>query len=455
MEIRRPLRVAIIGRPNVGKSTLFNRLIRRRRAITLDIPGVTRDPIVEPVLWDDQAVLLIDTGGLRGESEISLADKVHEHTVRAVGEADLAVVIFDAKSGLSPLDRETVDLVVRSGVPTLYVANKAEVPRDEDRLVEFCELGIDLPMPISAEHNIGITELREAILDLGKSIERGPILDDDQGDDKALRHHACKVALVGRPNVGKSSFLNRVAGEELSLVDDVPGTTRDVIDTSILREGQRYVLLDTAGLRRPSRVESGIEKLSVRRTLEAVDRADVVVLMIEPIEGMTDQDARIARRAWTEGRALIVAVNKMDLHGIASAARLEQQIEERYPTLGGLEVVFLSVHQGTGVEQVFEAVDRARAAHNLSIATADVNRVLAWAAERRAPPVISRGRVRFLYGTQTSVRPPTITIFANRDAVPADYVKFLERCFRESLPLAGTPLRLRFRRRASHGDNRE
>jgi GTP-binding protein len=204
-------------------------------------------------------------------------------------------------------------------------------------------------------------------------------------------------------------------------------------------------------MRRPSRVDRGVEKISVRRSLEAVERADVVVLMIEPEEGMTDQDARIARKAWSEGRALVLAVNKMDLPRVASPARLEQMVEDRYPTLAGLEIVFLSVVEGRGIEQVFEAVDRAHAAHNLQIATADVNRILGWAAERRAPPVISRGRVRLLYGTQTAVRPPTIQIFANREAIPADYVKFLERCFRESLPLAGTPLRLRFTRRASHG----
>lgn len=455
MDINRPLRVAIIGRPNVGKSTLFNRLIRRRRAITLDTPGITRDPIVEPVTWDDKSFLLIDTGGLQGEAEIALADKVHEHTVRALTESDIAVVLLDAKLGVSPLDRETVDLVTRSGLPTLYVANKADVARDDDGLVDFCALGIDLPLPVSAEHDLGISDLREAILELAKSVVPTEVT-ISAADDAALRDHACKVALVGRPNVGKSSFLNRVAGEELSLVDDTPGTTRDVVDTTVLREGRRYLLLDTAGLRRPSRVErAGVERISVRRTLETVDRADVVVLMIEPLEGMTDQDARIARRAWTEGRALIVAVNKMDLKGIPSAARIEKDIEERYPTLGGLEVVFLSVQENRGVEQVFEAVDRASAAHNLQITTADVNRILAWAAERRAPPVISRGRVRLLYGTQTSVRPPTISVFSNREAIPTDYVKFLERCFRESLPLAGTPFRIRFRRRASHGNLRD
>lgn len=449
MAIETPRRVAILGRPNVGKSTLFNRLLGRRRAITLDTPGITRDPLAEPVVWDDTPLIIIDTGGLRGEAEIALADKVHDHTVAALKTADIAVVVFDIRAGISPTDRETVDLVQRSGVVPLWIANKADSAASEDGLLEFCELGIDPPMPVSAEHNHGIGELKARILEMIEELP--PAAPAHFREFEQMDSRACRVALVGRPNVGKSSFLNRLAGAELSLVDDTPGTTRDVVDTTVIHEGKRYLFLDTAGLRRPSKVERGVEKISVHRTLDAVDLANVVVLMLEPVEGMTDQDARIARRAWTEGRALIVAVNKMDLPEAGGIDRLRRRIADDYPTLAGLEVVALSVLTGRGIEDCFAAIDTAHRAHEIQISTADVNRVLALATERKEPPVLGRGRLKMLYATQTAVRPPTITIFANREAVPTAYTRFLERCFRESFPLAGTPLRIRFKRRESHG----
>jgi GTP-binding protein len=453
MAIETPRRVAIIGRPNVGKSTLFNRLLGRRRAITLDTPGVTRDPLAEPVVWDDTPLVLIDTGGLRGEKEIALADKVHAHTVAALATADIAVVIFDVRTGISPTDRETVDLVLRSGVHPIWVANKADSPTSEEGAVDFCQLGIDPPLTISAEHNHGIGDLKADIL---RAIDGLPAVEPaHMREFEQLNTRACRVALVGRPNVGKSSFLNRLAGAELSLVDDTPGTTRDVVDTTVVHGAKRYLFVDTAGLRRPSKVERGIEKISVHRTFDALDLANVVVLMIEPVEGMTDQDARIARRAWGEGRALIVVVNKMDLKEAGSVERVKRQISETYPTLSGLEVVALSVLTGRGVDDCFKAIDVAHRAHEIQIQTPDVNRVLAWAMERKEPPVLGRGRLKLLYGTQTAVRPPTITIFSNREAVPTHYVRFLERCFRESFPLAGTPLRLRFNRRDSHGSRDE
>jgi GTP-binding protein len=458
------VRVAIVGRPNVGKSTLFNRLLGRRRAITLDQPGVTRDPIVEPVDWEGLPIDLVDTGGLRGEAEIALADRVHEHTVRAIAASDILVVLFDVKTGLSPLDRETVDLVTKSGLPAVYVANKGEGRASETTAMEFCALGIDPPIVISAEHGHGVSELRGQIEEIAEGlVERGePAAEadeweedgeaDEAADAEAAIVRPCRVALVGRPNVGKSSLLNLLAGEMLSLVDDKPGTTRDVVDTEIERDGRRYVLLDTAGMRRPSRVEEGVEWISVRRSLEAIERADVVLLLVEPEEGVTDQDARIARRAWEEGRAMVLLVNKIDLASEAQLARVESNLRDTYPTLYPVPSARISVKKGIGIHEAFDLIDKAYAAHNRKLKTAEVNRVLGEAARRREPPLVSRGRAKLFYGTQTGVRPPTIGIFTNRIELPEDYIRFLERCFREEIDFTGSPLRLRFVRRDSHSN---
>ena len=457
--------VVIVGRPNVGKSTLFNRLIGKRRSITLDTPGVTRDPIVEDLVWDDVPIRLVDTGGLGGEAVIDLGERVHEHTLASVRGADLVVALLDARAGLTPLDRETVALLQKLALPVLYVANKADGQREQDGLVDFCRLGIEAPIGVSAEHGLGIGELRSAIVervaalraDCAATTEPAPG-DDEMGHESGTieptdSRTICRVAIVGRPNVGKSSLLNAVAGHELSLVDPAPGTTRDVVDTLIERDGRRYVLVDTAGMRRPSRIIADIERLSVNRSIQAVRRANVVVLLVEPEEGITDQDARIARLAWDEGRALVIVMNKSDLFapGIARD-RVREENRGRYPTLSPATFGFMSVTRGEGIDACFRAIDRAWDAHRLEVRTVVVNRILAEAAERRQPPIVARGRLKLLYGSQTATRPPTFTIFANREQVPSDYVRFLDRCFRESLSLEGTPLRLRFRRRSSHGD---
>ena len=472
MAAERIATVAIVGRPNVGKSTLFNRLVGRRISITLDTPGVTRDPIVEDVVWLGRALKVVDTGGLGGEADIALADQVHEHTVASVRDADLAVVVFDARAGVNPLDRETVALLERLDIPVLYVANKADTPAAESLAVDFCQLGIDVPFPVSAEHAVGLSALREKIVEcLGGAVDpvdlepafEEPDADTESGEDGegegegegeqsvAVPGRPVRVAIVGRPNVGKSSFLNLVAGEALSLVDSTPGTTRDVVDTLVERDGRRYLLLDTAGMRRPSKIDEQIERISVNRALDAVRRAAVVVLMIEPVEGLTDQDARIARMAWDEGRALVIMMNKMDLAGRGqSHASLAAETYRRVPTLSVVPMGFMSVTENRGVEGCFGVIDDVQRAHSLQVQTAELNRILAASVERREPPVISRGRIKFFYIAQTATRPPTFQLFVNRETVPTDYTRFLERCFRESLPLAGSPLRLRYRRRPSH-----
>ncbi len=467
-------RVAIVGRPNVGKSTLFNRLVGRRRAITLDTPGVTRDPIEETVHWRDKDLILVDTGGLGGEAEIALADKVHEHTLRAMRDADVLVVLLDARAGVSPLDADTVDLVNRSGLPAVYVANKSDGPTEEASLVEFCELGIEAPLPVSSEHGLGMRDLKIEVLACLKkreardSLPGAPTSDAESavGDitepgggantEEAEAARPCRVALVGRPNVGKSSLLNLIAGEALSLVDDAPGTTRDAVDTTIMREGRRYVFVDTAGMRRPSRVKRGVERISVGRSIGVIERADVVVLLVEATEGVTDQDARIANRAWSEGRALVILVNKIDLlGGRAALERVRRETRRVYPTLSNARLGFVSVLKERGIDDFFDAVDGAHRAHNRDIPTVTINRIVAEAADRRQPPVLGRGRLRLLYATQTAVRPPTISVFVNRKGVPTDYERFLERCVREQITLEGSPLRLRFVRRDSHGPGRE
>lgn len=444
--------VCIVGRPNVGKSTLFNRLIRKRKAITLDTPGITRDPIEEDVEWEGKTIRLVDTGGLGGEADIALADRVHQHTLRSIAGADLAVVLLDARAGLLPADADTVEILTEMQIPVVYVANKADGVAQEESLVEFCSLGIDPPLAVSAEHNLGIHALRSAILTELKSRET-PEPDETEEDDEPDDDRPCRVALVGRPNVGKSSWLNRIAGEALSLVDATPGTTRDVVDTEIERGSGRYVFLDTAGMRRPSRIDVDIEKLSVGRSLEAVRRCDIVVLLVEPEEGMTDQDARIAQYAITEGRGLLIAVNKIDLvtGGRAKLEEIRTESFRRYPTLGIAPLVFLSALEGQGLDELFEQIDNVNRAHSIEVQTSTLNRIIDNILERRDPPVLGRARLKLFYSAQTARRPPTFTLFANRESVPAHYRKFMERCFRELLPLEGTPIRLKFTRRASHG----
>jgi len=462
MSAERPT-VAIVGRPNVGKSTLFNRLVGRRRSITLDTPGVTRDPISADVEWSGRRLRIVDTGGLGGETEIVLAARVHEHTLRSVAGANLIVVVFDARAGASPMDRETVDLLQRTGLPVLHVANKCDGPRQEDAAADFCSLGIDTPLAVSAEHGVGITELKERIL-AALPVTRavlGPVGEIDEAaagyDREAGAGGAeCRIAIVGRPNVGKSSLLNTIAGRELSLVDPSPGTTRDVVDMAIEREGRPYVLLDTAGMRRPSRITEDVEQLSVGRSIDAIRRCDVALLLVEPEEGMTDQEARIAQVALREGRALVVALNKADLLARApTRAELAERLLGRYPTLGIAEVVAISARTGRGIDQLFRAIDRAFRAHALRVQTPALNRAVQAILEHREPPVLGRGRLRLFYAAQTGSRPPAFTFFVNREAVPTDYQRFIEGSLRESFPLRGTPIRLRFRRRPSHGPLRE
>jgi GTP-binding protein len=450
--------VAIVGRPNVGKSTLFNRLVGRRRAITLDTPGVTRDPIRVEVEWQSRTLTLVDTGGLGGEAEIALADRVHEHTVAAIRGAALVVVVFDARAGLLPADRDTIDLLKRTGVPFVCVANKCDGPKQEQDTAEFCALGIDPPLPVSAEHGLGIGELKERIVDaLGSRAEpAGEHTDDSSAGEDTSSDRPCRVAIVGRPNVGKSSLLNAIAGAELSLVDDRPGTTRDVVDTAIAHDGKYYVLLDTAGMRRPSRVQLGVERSSVGRTLEAIRRCDVALLLVEPTEGVTDQEARIAQRVLEDGRALVIALNKVDLLPRAVARdELRGEVAGRYATLGIAEFETLSAKSGQGIDRVFRAVDRAFRAWTLEVQTSALNRCLQDILAQREPPVLGRGRLRIFYVTQTGTRPPAFTFFANRESVPTEYRRFVENGLRASLPLRGTPIRLRFQRRPSHGVLRE
>jgi GTP-binding protein len=444
--------VAIVGRTNVGKSTLFNRLVGRRRSITLDTPGVTRDPISEEAVIDGRRLRIVDTGGLGGEAELKLADRVHEHTLRSVQDADLIVVVFDARMGVTPLDRETVELLVRLKVPLLFVANKCDGPAVEEASVEFCALGIDPPLPVSAEHGLGVGELKDAIL---AALDRASPATSGEAARPAPLEAACRIAIVGRPNVGKSSLLNALAGAERSLVDEIPGTTRDVVDMALERNGRRYLLLDTAGMRRPARIVASIEKLSVGRSIEAVRRCDVTLLLIEPSEGMTDQEARIAQLALKEGRALVVVLNKIDLlTSRPDRTEWRDTMFARYPTLGIAEFEMISALESKGLDRLFEAVDRAKSAHNLEIQTATLNRVLGDIHSRREPPVLGRGRLKILYAAQTGRRPPAITFFVNREDVPTEYQRFVEASLRDALPLRGTPIQLRFKRRPSHGPDR-
>jgi GTP-binding protein len=444
------LTVAIIGRPNVGKSTLFNRLAGRRLALVDDTPGVTRDRREADASLGDLRFRIIDTAGLEDADSGTLSARMQAQTEQALALADVALFVIDSRIGITPLDNHFAELLRRSGRPILLVANKAEGRGGEAGALEAFSLGLGTPVALSAEHGEGLSDLYDALapyVDRASSEEAAA--DADDGDDDAQAEKPLQLAVIGRPNVGKSTLVNRLLGEDRLLTGPEAGITRDAIAIDWEWQGRRVRLIDTAGLRRRPKVEEKLEKLSVADTLRAVRFAEVVVLVIDATMPLERQDLTIARLVEDEGRAMVLAVNKWDLIEDRNAAltALKDKLEISLPQLKGLRIVTLSAQTGASLDKLMPAVLATHEIWNRRIPTPQLNRWLAEVQERHPPPLVEGRRLRLRYMTQANIRPPTFALFASKPGdLPESYRRYLVNLLREIFDLPGVPIRLMLRK---------
>lgn len=429
--------VAIIGRRNVGKSTLLNRLAGKRLAIVADLPGTTRDRIFADVCWQGTEFTLVDSGGLEFKPENDIAQSVNEQVTAAMNEADIILFLVDAKDGVTATDLEIADRLRASPKPTLLVANKADNDRLESEAVEFFSLGLGEPLPISAYHGRGVPELLDKIAPLLPPAPPVIALPD-----------IMKLAIVGRPNVGKSMLLNTLCGVERAIVSDVPGTTRDAIDMQLDFNGQSVILIDTAGIKRRGRIGTGIERYSVIRALKAIDRADVVLLLLDSTELVTAQDLHIAGYIQQAAKGILLLVNKWDLAMGLKKAECSQYVKNKLKFMSYAPLLFISAKLGHGVDRVINQAFRVYQERLKRIPTAEVNNVVQQAIADHSPPRGGSKRLKFLYATQAEVNPPTFVFFVNDTRLMHfSYQRYLENKLRQSFGFNGTPLRLVFKTR--------
>lgn len=431
--------VAIVGRPNVGKSTLFNRIAGGRKAIVFDEPGVTRDRNYAEVERGDERFTLIDTGGFEPVARDRIFAQMAEQCELAMDEADVILFVMDGKEGLTPSDREIADLLRRQEKPVFFVVNKIDLPQHEEKAYEFYGLGVDRLYTISAEHRYGVEELLDEVV---KGLHQSPEEPEDQ--------EATRISVVGRPNVGKSSLVNRLLGYKRVLVDEAPGTTRDAIDTPIERDGKRYVLIDTAGIRRKSRISLKLEQYSTVEAFRTIDHSDVVLLLLDPTEGVTDQDARLGSIIHEKGKGCILLVNKWDLieKDSKTMKEFEEKIYEGLRHLSYAPILFISAKTGQRVDKVLNRVDQVREEARKRIFTGALNRHFGQWVERLQPPIFKSRRVKLNYITQVSVSPPTFLIYTNiPEGIPLTYERYLLHQMREAFSFEGVPIRLQFRKK--------
>jgi len=443
--------IAIIGRPNVGKSTLFNRLVGQKLALVDDLPGVTRDRREGEARLGDLEFTIIDTAGLDEGAKGSLTARMQEQTETAIKLADALFFVVDARAGLTPNDRSFADFARRANKPVLLLANKSEGKHGEAGAMEAYALGLGEPIQISAEHGEGLGELYDALRELVPPTAEAEETDEDE-DEEGLPQRPIRVAIVGRPNAGKSTLINHLLGEERLLTSPEAGTTRDSIAVEIDWKGRAFRVFDTAGLRRRSRIEEKLEKLSVADALRAVRFAEVVVLMMDSQHRFEEQDLRIADLVEREGRALVIGVNKWDLMdgkpGQISALRGE--VDHLLPQVRGVPVVAVSGLMGDGIDRLMEAIVQAYAVWNKRVPTAALNRWFEQAVDANPPPAVSGRRLKLNYITQTKARPPSFVLFCSRaDAVPQSYLRYLTNSLREGFDLPGTPVRITLREKAN------
>jgi GTPase len=441
-----PFTIAIIGRPNVGKSTLFNRLVGQKLALVDDQPGVTRDRREGEARLGDLSFTIIDTAGLDEGARGSLTARMQEQTETAIKSADALMFVIDARAGPTPTDRAFADFARRADKPVLLLANKSEGKHGEAGAMEAYGLGLGEPIQISAEHGEGLGELYDALRALMP--EPPEPAEDDGEDGEEDPQRAIRVAIVGRPNAGKSTLINRLLGEERLLTSPEAGTTRDAIAVEIDWKGRGFRVFDTAGLRRRSRIEEKLEKLSVADALRAVRFAEVVVLMIDAQHRFEDQDLRIADLIEREGRALVIAVNKWDLMDGKGGqiATLRADADHWLPQVAGVPVVAVSGLMGEGIDRLMTAIEQAYAVWNKRVPTAALNRWGEQATSANPPPAVSGRRLKLNYITQTKARPPSFVLFCSRaDAVPDSYLRYLVNSMRAAFELPGTPVRITLR----------
>ncbi|NLI11896.1 ribosome biogenesis GTPase Der [Pelotomaculum propionicicum] len=431
--------VAIVGRPNVGKSTLFNRIVGGRVAIVESEPGVTRDRLYQDTEWAGRSFTLVDTGGLDFQESGEINEGVRRQVELAINEADAVLFVVDARAGLNPDDLEVALIIRKSKKPAVLAANKVENFKFETDTYEFYKLGLDEPVPVSAAEGLNTGDLLDRLVSL---------LPADTEED--YPPDTIKIAVIGRPNVGKSSIVNAILGVERVIVSDIPGTTRDAIDSAFERDGRHYVIIDTAGIRRRSRIEDPTEKYSVIRSLRAVERSDVVLMIIDAVAGVTDQDKRIAGYAHESGRASILVVNKWDLlkKDDRTMNRYTEKVRKELGFMQYAPLIFTSAITGKRVSNVLELVDFVAEQHSFRINTPDLNNLLKEAVTRTPPPSEKTKRLKILYATQGGVKPPKFILFVNDPALMHfSYLRFLENQIRSAYGFEGTPIRFALRKR--------
>ncbi|MGH2463786.1 MAG: ribosome biogenesis GTPase Der [Candidatus Limnocylindria bacterium] len=458
--------VAIVGRPNVGKSTLFNRMVGERAAIVEGTAGTTRDRVYAEAEWNGRRFMMVDTGGLELEPGTTIEERVQDQARVAIDEADLVLFVVDAAAGLAPLDYEVADRLRKAHRPTILVINKADNPRREAEGAEFYALGFDPAITISAQHGRNTGDLADLIVErLPPEPERSEaepapsvVPDEDLPTEAELEELAQadigppRVAIVGRPNTGKSTLVNSVLGRERMIVSETPGTTRDAVDAEVTVDGEPMVLIDTAGIRRRGSVQRGTERYSVLRSLKAIDRADVAVVLTDAVEGFTAQDAHVVGHVLEAGKGLVLVINKWDAieKDDKTADDWLHSLRRDAPYLEWADIVFASGLTGQRVDRILRQARRVAEERYRRVPTADVNRVVGDAVAAHTPPVARGRRAKILYATQVAVAPPTFVIFVNDpELFHFSYRRYLENRLRDAFGFAGTPIRLRFRARAA------
>lgn len=437
--------VAIVGRPNVGKSTLFNVLAGDKISIVKDTPGVTRDRIYADVSWLDNDFTLIDTGGIEPDSGDIILSQMREQAQIAIDTADVIIFITDVHQGLVDSDSKVADMLRRSGKPVVLAVNKVDsIQKYMMDVYEFYNLGIGEPFAISAANRQGLGDMLDEV------VKHFP---EDAGEDEDS--DIPKIAIVGKPNVGKSSLINKLLGEDRVIVSDIAGTTRDAVDTKVTWNEKDYIFIDTAGLRRKAKVKEEIERFSVIRTVTAVERADVVVVMIDAAEGVTEQDAKIAGIAHERGKGMIIAVNKWDAieKNDKTIYRFQEKIRNTLSFMPYAEIIFISALTGQRLPKLFETIDAVIENHALRVATGVLNEIMAEAVALQQPPTDKGKRLRLYYITQVSVKPPTFVIFVNdKELMHFSYTRYIENKIREAFGFRGTPLKFIIRERKENNE---
>lgn len=437
--------VVIVGRPNAGKSTLFNRITRTRSALVDDLPGVTRDRHFGRAQWNDKHFTLVDTGGFTDDPQDLFAGKIKDQLGQAAAEAAAVVLLLDGKAGISPFDRDILELLRPLAKPVFAAVNKIDGTGHQTRLDDFFALGIERLYPISAEHGTGIGDLLDEVTALLPAT--GPEPDDGQ----------IRVAVAGRPNVGKSSLVNRLLGQQRMIVSEVPGTTRDSVDSAIAIGGRQFLFIDTAGIRRKGRVSAKLEKYSIVKALQSLDRCHVALIVIDAGEGVTDQDITVAGYAHERGCGSIFVLNKWDLmandHG--AQRRLENRVREAARFLSFAPLLTVSAHTGLRVKKIFPLIAAVFDQYNRRLTTGPLNQILNRALEHNPPPMHHGRRLKFYYATQAETRPPTVVVFVNHpEAVHFSYERYLINQIRTESGLDKTPLRIVFRQRSGRREKK-